>query len=194
MFIVRNEIVTPRLARAECAAEAARKEIGEKGTAAERAALAEAEALVAELREFASELDRIVTLWAPVVDDGVVVNTAPFFRLLPYRESRTKAGATWKELCDGDLDWARLAMRLWPERVVPKCASDRSLAIAHGLEEVFWVEGDDGKWKRRETPTRPIGALVSERSSRAVKAALKSLLEAPDPAGPTKRGRKSKVA
>jgi hypothetical protein len=26
-------------------------------------------------------------------------------------------------------------MRLWPERVVPKCAKDRSLAIAHGLED-----------------------------------------------------------
>ena len=37
-------------------------------------------------------------------------------------------------------------MHLWPERVVPKCATDRSLAIAHGLEEVFWVEGTDGKW------------------------------------------------
>ena len=47
-------------------------------------------------------------------------------------------------------DWAHLAMHLWPERVVPKCAKDRSLAIAHGLEEVFWVEGIDGKWSGTE--------------------------------------------
>jgi hypothetical protein len=59
-------------------------------------------------------------------------------------------------------------MHLWPERVVPKCEDDRSLAIAHGLEDVFWVDGEDGKWKPREKPSRSIDALVTERSSEAV--------------------------
>ena len=59
------------------------------------------------------------------------------------------AEATWDELAAGKYDWAHLAMHLWPERVVPKCATDRSLAIAHGLEDVFWVEGTDGKWQQR---------------------------------------------
>jgi hypothetical protein len=193
LFILRNEILTPRLARAERAAEAARSEIGEKGTAATHSVLATAEALVAELRAFASELDRIVPLWAPSIDDGVVVNAAPFFRLMPHRESRAKAEASWKELCDGDLDWARLAMRLWPERVVPKCAKDRSLAIAHGLEDVFWVEGTDGKWTARKTPTRSIDELVRERTSPAVKAALKSLLEAPSAGGPGGKAKKGRA-
>ncbi len=80
-------------------------------------------------------------------------------------------------------------MHLWPERVLPKCAKDRSLAIAHGLEEVFWVEGADGKWLARKTPTRSIEELVRERTSPAVKAALKSLLEAPAGAGNGGRGR-----
>ena len=57
-------------------------------------------------------------------------------------------------------------MYLWPERVVPKCVSDRSLAIAHGLEDVFWVEAGDGKWKPRETATRPISELIAERPRR----------------------------
>jgi hypothetical protein len=118
-------------------------------------------------------------LWAPHVDDGVVVNAAPFYRLMPHRESRIKAEATWKELCDEGLDWAHLAMRFWPERVVPKCAKDRSLAIAHGLEDVFWVEGANGKWTARKTPTRTLNQLVRERTSPAVKSALKNLLEAP---------------
>jgi len=179
LFILRNEVVAPRLARAERAAEAARSETGERGNTAARAALVAAEAFVTELREFAAELDRVIPLWAPDVDDGVVVNTAPFFRLIPHRDSRTKAEATWKELCDGELDWSRLAMRFWPERVVPKCAKDRSLAIAHGLEDVFWVEGKDGKWTARKTPTRSIDELVKERTSPAVKSALRSLLEAP---------------
>ena len=63
--------------------------------------------------------------------------------------------ATWDALCEGKYDWAHLAMHLWPERVVPKCATDRSLAIAHGLEDVFWVEGDDGKWKPRANADAP---------------------------------------
>jgi hypothetical protein len=94
-------------------------------------------------------------------------------------------------LIAGDYDWARLSVRLWPERVVPKCAKDRSLAIAHDLEDVFWFEDADGKWKARPTPTRPMDALIAERTSPAVKAALASLLEAPEPAGPSRRGRRT---
>jgi hypothetical protein len=73
-------------------------------------------------------------------------------------------------------------MHLWPERVVPKCAEDRSLAIAHDLEEVFWVEGDDRKWQPRKMDPATIDQLIKERTSAAVKDALKSLLEAPVPA------------
>jgi hypothetical protein len=83
----------------------------------------------------------------------------------------------------GKYDWSHLAMHLWPERVVPKCAKDRSLAIAHGLEDVFWVEGTDGKWTARKTPTKSVDELVKERTSPAVKSALKSLLEAPVASG-----------
>jgi hypothetical protein len=188
LFILRNDFLVPRLARAERAWEAARSETGEKGTVATRSALAAAESLVTELREFAAELDRVIPLWAPCVDDGVVVNTAPFFRLIPHRDSRTKAEATWKELCDGGLDWSHLAMRLWPQRVVPKCAEDRSLAIAHGLEDVFWVEGPDRKRTARKTPTRTVDELVRERTSPAVKSALKSLDDAPALTGAGGRG------
>ena len=78
---------------------------------------------------------------------------------------------TWDALCAGEYDWAHLAMHLWPERAVPKCATDRSLAIAHGLESEFWVEGSDRKWKARTTPLRPVEDLVRERGSTAVKAA-----------------------
>jgi hypothetical protein len=81
----------------------------------------------------------------------------------------------------GDYDWAHLAMHLWPERVVPKCAEDRSLAIAHGLEEVFWIEGSNGKWQPRKVDLATIDQLIKERTSAAVKDALKSLLEAPAP-------------
>ena len=78
----------------------------------------------------------------------------------------------------GELDWAHLAMHLWPERVVPKCARDRSLAIAHGLEDEFWAEDADGKWASRKIDSATIERLVQERSSAAVKAALADVLAA----------------
>ena len=64
-------------------------------------------------------------------------------------------------------------MHLWPERVVPKCAEDRSLAIAHGLEDVFWVQDDDNpdKWHPRHTPTTPIDQLIAERTNPTTTAA-----------------------
>ena len=114
-------------------------------------------------------------------------------RLISHTPWRKNAKECWDTLCAGKYDWSHLAIRLWPERVVPKCASDRSLAIAHGLEDVFWVEGSDGRWKPRSTLARPIDDLVLERSSSAVKAALKSLLEAPSSSGATKRVRKGKT-
>jgi hypothetical protein len=50
---------------------------------------------------------------------------------------------------------------------------------------VFWIEGAGGKWTARKTPTRDVDELVKERTSPAVKAALKSLLEAPVASGRT---------
>jgi len=41
---------------------------------------------------------------------------------------------SWKKC---DYHWAHLAMNYWPERVREKCKTDKSLAIAHGLEELY---------------------------------------------------------
>ena len=54
--------------------------------------------------------------------------TRPDWRIAKAWQKELKK--TWDELCAGAYDWAHLAMHLWPERVVPKCAADRSLAIA----------------------------------------------------------------
>jgi hypothetical protein len=59
--------------------------------------------------------------------------------LIPQHKAwQREVKACWDRLVAGDYDWSHLAMRLWPERVVPKCAEDVSLAIAHGLEELLW--------------------------------------------------------
>ncbi|MBI4863795.1 MAG: hypothetical protein HY815_26580 [Candidatus Riflebacteria bacterium] len=138
----------------------------------------------------------VAPLWKPDLDDGVIINFAPLWRLVPHRKPWQKeCKACWDELVAGKYDWAHLAMHLWPERVVPKCAQDRSLAIAHGLEDVFWCEGPDGKWQKRSVSRTVIDRLVLEWSSPAVEDALKKLLEAPASSGGrraatgTRRGR-----
>ena len=141
--------------------------------------IAAQDAFVAELRVFADEVRRVAPLWNPDLDDGIVLVEAPLWRLVPHKPWQKELKSRWDDLAAGKYDWAHLAMHLWPERVVPKCATDRSLAIAHGLEDVFWAEGADGKWTRRARPTRSVEELVAERTSPAVKAALADLLAAP---------------
>ena len=190
MFRVQNDYVAPKLAHEERRLASLMSELREGATAAQRKTLDAQEAVVEELRAFLDEVKRVAPLWKPHLDDGVIVNFAPLWRLVSHNKSWQKElKSTWDGLCDGKYDWAHLSMHLWPERVVPKCANDRSLAIAHGLEAVFWVEGSDGKWTARKTPTKNVGEVVRERTSPAVKSALKSLLEAPVASGSVGRGR-----
>lgn len=184
LFRVQNDYVAPKLTHEERRLEAMARELRDGATAAQRKQLAAQEALVEELRAFLDEVKRVAPLWNPNLDDGVIINFAPLWRLVPQNKAWQKElKSTWDALADGKYDWAHLAMHLWPERVVPKCAKDRSLAIAHGLEDVFWVEGTDGKWTARKTLTKSVDELVKERTSPAVKSALKSLLEAPVASG-----------
>ncbi len=159
-------------------------------TASQRKDLTDQEALVSELRAFQEELARVAPLWNPNLNDGVILNYGPLWRMIGHTPWQKSVKEKWDDLCSGKYDWAHLALHLWPERVVPKCAEDRSLAIAHGLEDVFWVEGKDGKWSARPAPTRPVEELVRERTSPAVKAALESLLNAPAPVGKTRKRKK----
>jgi hypothetical protein len=190
LFRVQNDYVAPKLAHEERRLESLTSELREGATAAQRKDLAAQEALVEELRVFLDEVKRVAPLWNPNLDDGVIINFAPLWRLVPQNKPWQKElKSTWDALCAGEYDWAHLAMHLWPERVVPKCAKDRSLAIAHGLQDVFWVEGTDGKWTARKTPTKIVDELVRERTSPAVKSALKNLLDAPATSGNAGGGR-----
>ncbi len=179
-FHLLNEVVAPKLAHEERRLLSLVQEHGPNPTASQRKASAAQEAFVEELRAFRDEVARVAPLWKPDLDDGVLLTKAPLWRLVPqHRAWQKELKSAWDSLCAGEYDWAHLAMHLWPERVVPKCATDRSLAIAHGLEELFWQEGAKGKWTPRTTPLQPAANLVAARTSPAVKAALKDLLEAP---------------
>ena len=193
MYRVLNDYVTPKLRHEERKLSSIIQDVGPAPTQFQRKELAAQDQLVTEMRAFRDEIVRVAPLWDPDLNDGVVINFAPLWRLVPQvRSWQKECKKAWDKLVAGDYDWAHLAMHLWPERVVPKCGKDRSLAIAHGLDNIFWHEDVDGKWRRRNVQPSEVQALIRERTSPAVQEALKKLLEAPAPRV-GRAGRKSAV-
>ncbi|MCS5691775.1 BREX-6 system adenine-specific DNA-methyltransferase PglX [Cyanobium sp. FGCU-6] len=84
-------------------------------------------------------------VYAPDLDDGVMINSAALWPLLEPQWKDPKKW--WKELASAqgkkDYDWAHLAMRYWPTRVDQKCQKDPSLAVAHGC---FWRYHPERAW------------------------------------------------
>jgi len=149
---------------------------------------------VAELITFKEEAARIAPLWNPNLNDGVIINFAPLWRLVPQNKAwQRECKKIWEKLVRGDYDWSHLTMRLWPERVVPKCTKDWSLAIGHELDEILWEEDKKGKCHPKKISKETLETLIQERTSVAVKTALEELLNAPTPAGATRKKRKRKT-
>ncbi|MGV8073349.1 MAG: Eco57I restriction-modification methylase domain-containing protein [Syntrophobacteraceae bacterium] len=179
-YKVLNDYLNPKLHAEERRLMVLHQDAGPNPTAGQRKEISTQENSVEELRTFRDEVARIAPLWNPDLNDGVIINFAPLWRLVPqHRQWQKECKDCWDKLVKGDYDWAHLAMHLWPDRVVPKCATDRSLAIAHGLEETLWAEGKDGKWRPREVLPEELETLIRERTSPTVKAALNDLLTAP---------------
>lgn len=177
-YQVLHDYVAPKVLHEERNLTEMMQASGGKPTASQRKELDRQEAFVEELRALRDEVARVAPLWNPNLDDGVILNFAPLWRLVPQHKAwQRECKACWDKLAAGEYDWAHLAMHLWPERVVPKCAEDRSLAIAHGLEAVFWEEGEKGKWHARAVSKETVVALVAERTSAAVKEAVRALEE-----------------
>jgi hypothetical protein len=182
LFRVLNDFVGPKLGHEKAKLHRLTQEAGGNPAAAQRREIELQEGLVGELHALKAEVARVAPLWKPNLDDGVILNFAPLWRLVPQsRRWQVECKKAWDKLVAGDYDWAHLAMHLWPERVVPKCIDDRSLAIAHGLETALWREAADGTWEPKKVGADEVAALVAERTSAAVKAALKSLLGASAP-------------
>jgi len=158
--------------------------------------LHEVQALLQDLRLFKSELELVAPLWNPNLNDGVIINHAILWRITPYTPWQKKCKECWDKLVKGDYDWAHLAFHLWPERVIRKCTTDRSLAIAHGLEERLWQESNKGNWLPRQVSEAELQALLAEYSKPAVQNALERFLAAPPPvaAARTRNPRASKAS
>jgi hypothetical protein len=194
LFQALNDFAKPKLQHEQQNLDRLRSGAGSQPTRSQREAVETQESLVSDLEGFVEELGRVAPLWNPDPNDGVIINFAPLWRMIGHTSWRKSVKECWDTLCAGDYDWSHLAMHLWPERVVPKCADDASLAIAHGLDEVFWEKDDRDRWVKQTPPKggwKPvIDRLVAERASEAVKSALQSLLSAPSPSGRTGRRRR----
>jgi hypothetical protein len=186
LFRFLNEYITPKIKHEERKLTSITQEYGPNPTTSQRKEIDSQETFVGELRGFRDEITRVAPLWNPNLNDGVILNFAPLWRLVPHHKTWQKeCKSAWDKLCKGDYDWAHITMHLWPERVVPKCAEDRSLAIAHELEEMFWYEDEEGKWHQQDVSQEAVEKLISERTSPAVKDAVKTLQEAPSPSSPS---------
>lgn len=102
----------------------------------------------------------------PVLDDGVMINSAALWPLLQPQWKDPKKW--WKELASAkgkkDYDWSHLAMRTFPTRVDEKCQEDPSLAVAHGC---FWRYHPQWayRWELRLQPDLGLDFKIDEDGS-----------------------------
>ena len=110
---------------------------GSKRSLADEKQFEKLQAFELELTELRDTLLKIAPYYHPNQDDGVQISAAPLWPLFRHKPWQKVLKETWAKLEKGDYDWAHLAMQYWPERVRAKCKADKSLAIAHGLEELY---------------------------------------------------------
>ncbi len=124
------------------------------------------ERLEKEIRELSwlrDELLRVAQLpWKPNLNDGVQITAAPLHELFRNTAWRNTLKKTWESLETGDLDWSHLAYPIWKGRVIKACQIDRSIAIAHNVDDLFWEEDDKGKWKPRKPDEEEVENAMKE--------------------------------
>jgi hypothetical protein len=97
--------------RAQDAAE------GNSGTEAKRLAKEgeRQEDFLTELRDFEDKLRRAANLHLePDLNDGVVLNIAPLWELVPWKEAKN----CWKELLEGKYEWSSIGKQLRQKNLV----------------------------------------------------------------------------
>ncbi|MFG0465603.1 hypothetical protein ACF8LF_13275, partial [Pseudomonas putida] len=136
LYTAINDFIEPKLKQVGGDVTALRN----KGSARTRDDEKQFEALQAfelELIELRDTLLKLAPTYKPNHDDGVQISAAPLWPLFRHKPWQKVLKDTWAKLEKGDYDWAHLAMNYWPERVREKCKTDKSLAIAHGLENLY---------------------------------------------------------
>jgi hypothetical protein len=136
LYVIINDFVEPKLQQVGRDVTSLRN----KGSARTREDEKQFETLQAfelELIELRNTLLTLAPTYKPNHDDGVQISAAPLWPLFRHKSWQRVLKDTWAKLEKGDHDWAHLAMNYWPDRVHEKCKTDKSLAIAHGLEYLY---------------------------------------------------------
>ena len=136
LYTAVNDFVAPKLSQVGAEVTALRTQ-GTARTRDDEKRFAALQALHWELSELRNILLQIAPGYQPHHDDGVQISAAPLWPLFRHKPWQKVLKDTWVKLEKGDYDWAHLAMAYWPERVRQKCRTDKSLAIAHGLEHLY---------------------------------------------------------
>lgn len=136
LYTAVNDFVEPKLKQVGRDAATLR----DKGAARSRddeKAFEALQTLELELIELRDTLLLIAPTYRPNHDDGVQITASPLWQLFRHKPWQKILKDTWAKLEKGDYDWAHLAMAYWPDRVREKCKADKSLAIAHDLENLY---------------------------------------------------------
>ncbi|RLB33319.1 MAG: hypothetical protein DRH12_18535 [Deltaproteobacteria bacterium] len=138
LFRISTEYVEPKINLLESKIKELRNKRDTSEGREKRAIEKEMDALIdtlEDVREFKKRLDYIAKErgYVPHIDDGVLLNMAPLWELIPSWQREPKKA--WEALERGDYDWSHQAMDHWPERVKEKCKTNKSYAIAHGLDD-----------------------------------------------------------
>ena len=142
-----NDFVEPKLQQVTANLESLRKKSDR--TSKDEKDLSMFFDLKDEFEEYRDDLLRVAKFWKPDLNDGVQITAAPLWPMFRHKPWQKVLKDTWQKLEKGDYDWAHLAMNYWPNRVREKCKTDKSLAIAHGLEALYEEPPEQPKKKRR---------------------------------------------
>jgi hypothetical protein len=131
-----NEFVEPKLEQTGKELAKLRNKGNERSRDDDKAMEA-LQSLERELVELRDTLLQIAPTYRPNHDDGVQITAAPLWPLFRHKPWQKLLKETWAKLEKGEYDWSHLAMSYWPGRVREKCKTDKSFAIAHGLEALY---------------------------------------------------------
>jgi len=135
LYTAINDFIEPRFKQVGADVTALRNK-GSARTGDDEKQFEALQAFELELIELRDTLLKLAPTYKPNHDDGVQITAAPLWPLFRYKPWQKVLKETSAKLEKGDYDWSHLAMNYWPERVHEKCKSDKSLAIAHDLEDL----------------------------------------------------------
>ena len=157
LFKCIGDFIEPKIRNVSQDIERLQKAVSAGGAARERDELDQLIDLRQELEGMRAELLRVAHLpYKPDLNDGVIINAAPLWKLFRPKKWRKGCKSCWDKLDVGEYDWAHMAYNIWPDRVREKCRTDKSLAIAHGLENVYEQPPEEPKKKRRSRKAKQV--------------------------------------